>query len=291
MSLVYSIKNLITSKLTDKQTRLLRNLVEPPFLFSPLSKNSVLILGCQRSGNTLTYLIFNSHPQVRGIDETETGYSFPHQSILYRNSSNNYLTCLKLPNQTFNFDYIGEHFPKTKIIVPIRDPYRVVSSMRSFEIQGKAQKGNWLNFFAKTELWGLGNAFFPEILSLNLDKLDEISLGAYVWKYKSMAIEKYQRAGFETLIFKYEELLNNPRQVIGNLLNFTGLVWDDIVLNHQKYYDGDPKRYPGGTRGDRPINVLNKKRQLNLSSSEIDLITSICQDPMASYDYQKIVPE
>ena len=289
MSLVYSFKNFFTSKLTDRQTRLLRNIVEPPFLFSSRSKDSVLILGCQRSGTTLTYLIFNSHPQVRGIDETETGYSFPHQSVLYRNSRQNYLTCLKLPNQTFNFDYIRQHFPQTKIVVPMRDPYQVVDSMRSFEIQNKQRQGNWLNFFAKSELLRLGNSFFPEIFALDLDRLDEISLGAYVWKYKIMAIEKYKRSGFKTLVFKYEELLKNPHRVIGNILNFTDLAWDDIVLNHQNYYDGDSKRYPGGTRADRPIDTSNKKRQLNLSPSQIDSITSICQAPMKTYGYQKIV--
>ena len=285
MSLINLLKNSISKKLNNNQNRLIRNCVEPPFLYSKLSRQSILILGCQRSGNTLTFLILNSHPQVKGIDETETGYSFPYQSLLYRNSINNYLTCLKLPNQTFNFKYITQHYPQTKIIFPIRNPYSVVSSMRSFTIQTKTKQGNWLNCFAKEELLGLDSSFLPDILSLDLDSLDEISLGAYMWKYKNMALDKYKKAGFDIFVFKYEDLLDNPSRVITKIIDFLDLDWDDIVLNHQKYYERDQKGYPGGTRGYRPINKSNQKRKHNLSKHEVNLITSICDDQLIGYDY------
>lgn len=285
MSFLRSLKNSITSKLTKKQTNFLRNLIEPPFLYSPSSKDSVLILGCQRSGTTLTYLIFNSHPQVRGMDETETGYAFPHQSILYCNSLRNYVTCLKLPNQTSNFEYITRHFPQTKIVIPLRNPYRVVASMRAFKIHGKANKGNWLDFYAKDELLKL-STFFPEINALKVNQLNKIEIGAYIWKYKNLAIAKYQQAGLKVFTFKYENLLNNPRLVIDKILNFTDLKWDEIVLNHQQYYDGDDKRYPGGTMGNQPIKSASQPRKLKLSRSEIASITSICQEQMADLGYR-----
>lgn len=287
MSFLHLLKKSISSKLTKKQTKFLRNLIEPPFLYSPSSKDSVLILGCQRSGTTLTYLIINSHPQVKGIDETETDYAFPHQSILYRNSLRNYLTCIKLPNQTSNFEYITRHFPQTRIIIPIRNPYQVVASMRAFQIQGKTEQGNWLDFYAKDELLKL-SIFFPEIKSLNINQLSKIEIGAYLWKYKNLVIAEYQQAGLKVFTFKYENLLNNPRSVISKILNFTDLKWDEIVLNHQKYYDGDNKRYPGGTRGDRPINAAKKQNKLNLSKSEIESITSICKEQMVVCSYKYI---
>lgn len=285
MSFLRSFKNSITHKLTKKQTNFLRNLIEPPFLYSPSSKDSVLILGCQRSGTTLTYLIFNSHPEVKGIDETETGYAFPHQSVLYRNSLRNYLTCLKLPNQTSNFEYIIQHFPQAKILIPLRNPYRVVASMRAFKINTKAKQGSWLDCYAKDELLEL-STFFPEIKSLKINQLNKIELGAYIWKYKNLAIAKYRQAGLNVFTFKYENLLNNPCLVIGKILNFTDLKWDEIVLNHQQYYDGDDKRYPGGTKGNRPIKSVNKQRKLNLSRSEIESITSICKEQMADFGYK-----
>lgn len=170
----------------------------------------------------------------------------------------------------------------------MRDPYQVVASMRSFAIKNNKKQGNWLSCYGRDELVRLGTNLFPEILALDLESLDEVALGAYIWKYKNLAIEKYKQAGFDVFIFKYENLLDNPRQVISKILDFVSLGWDNIVLNHQKYYDGDEKSYPGGTRGDRPINVLNKKRQLNLSKREIESITSICQEQMLAYGYQNI---
>jgi protein-tyrosine sulfotransferase len=288
MNVVYSLKNLVTKKLNSNQTRLMRNLVEPPFLYSKLSKQSALILGCQRSGTTLLFLILNSHPQIKGIDETETGYSFPHQNILYRNSIKDYLTCFKLPNQTFNFKYIKQHYPQTKIIFPIRNPYSVVSSMRSFMIETKNKQGNWLNCFAKEELLEIDADFLPDISALDIDSLDEISLGAYIWKYKNMALKKYQKLGFNVFTFKYEELLNNPQKVIREILYFLDLDWDNIVLNHQQYYKDDRKRYPGGTRGNRAINLANQKRKPNLSKGEIKSITSICHDSVIAYGYENL---
>lgn len=286
MNVIYSLKNIVTKNLNSNQTRLIRNLVEPPFLYSKFSKQSALILGCQRSGTTLLFLILNSHPQIKGIDETETGYSFPHQNILYRNSIKDYLTCFKLPNQTFNFKYIKQHYPQTKIIFPIRNPYSVVSSMRSFTIETKTEQGNWLNCFAKKELLGIDADFLPDISDLDVDSLDEISLGAYIWKYKNMALKKYQKLGFDVFTFKYEELLTNPQKVISKILYFLDLDWDNIVLNHQQYYKNDRKKYPGGTRGNRAINLANQKRKPNLSEGEIKSITSICHDSVIAYGYE-----
>jgi protein-tyrosine sulfotransferase len=285
MSLINSLKNSVTENLTINQTRLLRNIVEPPFLYSQRSKHLVLVLGCQRSGTTLTYLILNSHPQIKGIDETESNYSFPHQSFLYRHTKNNCLACLKLPNQTFNFKYITQHFPQAKIIWPVRNPYMVISSMRSFIIEGKKKQGNWLDFYVKEELIGL-SSFLPDILALDLDNLDKVSLAAHLWNYKNIALEKYQKSGLNTFVFKYEDLLDNPGQVMGKSLNFVGLDWNDIVLHHKKHYSGHTKSYPGGTRGDRPINVSSQKRQPKLSHREIETISSICREQMLVYDYK-----
>lgn len=285
MSLLNSLKNSVTKNLTINQTRLLRNIIEPPFLYSQLSKRSALILGCQRSGTTLTFLILNSHPQIKGIDETQSNYSFPHQSFLYRYAKNDNLVCLKLPNQTFNLKYITQHFPQAKIIWPVRNPYMVISSMRSFIVEGKKKQGNWLDFYVKEELIGLSN-FLPAILSLDLDNLDNISLASHLWNYKNLALEKYRQAGLDTFVFRYEDLLDNPRKVIDENLNFLGLVWDDVVLNHHTYYSGHTKRYPGGTRGDRPINRSYKKRKPNLTQQEIRTVSSICREYMLAYGYK-----
>ena len=88
----------------------------------------------------------------------------------------------KIANQTFNLEYIAKYFPQAKIIWLIRNPYSVVSSMRKFKTGG----GNWLNQYAKQELLR-ESLLIPEIRSLDLEILDEVSLGAMVWKYKNIA--------------------------------------------------------------------------------------------------------
>ena len=92
-----SLKNFAKRKLNKQQIESIKNIVQPPWLYSSLSKHLIIILGCQRSGTTLTYLILNSHPQIKGIDETESNYCFPNPSILYYNWIRGYTTCLKLP--------------------------------------------------------------------------------------------------------------------------------------------------------------------------------------------------
>ena len=277
MSLL-SLKNIAKSKLNKKQLELIKNIVQPPWLYSSLSKNLIIVLGCQRSGTTLTYLILNSHPRIKGIDETESNYCFPHPNILYYNWIRGYKTCLKLPNQTFNLEYIIKYFPQAKIIWLVRNPYAVVSSMRKFQTSG----GNWLDRYAKQELLR-ESILIPEIRSLDLE-LDEISLGAMVWKYKNIALEKYKNAGLEMFTIKYEELLDSPQQVIANMLDFANLEWNDNVLNHHQHYRGN-KKYPGGTKGNIAIDKSRKEPHLNLSESEIEAINLICKEDIIVYGY------
>jgi hypothetical protein len=160
--------------------------------------------------------------------------------------------------------------------------------MRSFTIETRNKQGNWLNCFAKEELLGLDADFLPDISALDVDSLDEVSLGAYIWKYKNMALKKYQKLGFDVFTFKYEELLNNPQKVIRKILYFLDLDWDNIVLNHQQYYRDDQKRYPGGTSGNKAINLANQKQKPNLSEGEIKSITSICHDSVIAYGYENL---
>ena len=274
-----SLKNTAKRKLNREQIELLKNLVQPPWLYSSRSKHLIIILGCQRSGTTLTYLILNSHSQIKGIDETESNYCFPHPSILAYNWMRGYTTCLKLPNQTFNLEHIVKYFPQAKIIWLLRNPYAVVSSMRKFQTNG----GNWLNRYAKQELLR-ESLLIPEILSLDLENLDEVSLGAMVWRYKNIALEKYKNTGLNIFTVKYEELLDRPQQVIANMLEFANLEWNDNVLNHHQHYRGK-KKYPGGTKGNIAIDKSRKKPDLALSESEIKAIELICKEYMKVYGY------
>lgn len=258
---------------------LLQNISYPPFIYTQFAKKLVLILGCQRSGNTLAYLMLNCHPAVQGIDESDSNYRFPNALRLSSRQKKDSLTLLKFPNQTYNLEYFANYLQETKIIWPIRNPYAVVSSM----LQWQQKAGNWIKVYAEGELWQ-HSFLFPEILELDLANLDEVSLGAYIWKYKERTLQLYKQNNLNVFTFKYEELLDNPRLLMSDILSFIGLEWNENVLHHEQYYKSD-KRYPGGTKGSNALDTSRKQPKLVFSTEQIDLITNICAEEMKSYSY------
>ena len=161
----------------------------------------------------------------------------------------------------------------------MRNPYAVVSSM----LRWQQKEGNWIKVYARGELWQ-HSFLFPEILELDLANLDEVSLGAYVWKYKERTLQLYKQSKLDVFTVQYEKLLDNSRLIMSDLLDFLELEWHDNVLHHEKYYQSN-KRYPGGTRGSNALDRSRKTPKLALSRQEIDLITEICFEEMQPYQY------
>lgn len=261
--------------------KLLVDYIYPQFsIYPPLSNNLVLILGCQRSGNTLSMLMLDSHPKISGIDEEELNFLFPYPNILARNKNNGYLTLAKLPNKVRDLKYIAKNFPDTKIVWPIRHPFSVVSSMRAWK---NPDGTNWLQKFAKPEMKKL-YSLFPENTFPKIESLDEISLGAYIWYIKCLAISKYKANNIEVIDYRFEDLLEKPREVLSDILKFLELEWNDNVLNHEKFQAPD-SRYIGNTRGDKPLDKSRKEPKLKLTKQEVEKITSICHKQMKQHDY------
>lgn len=281
--MLQDIREKVKNNLSHQNIKTIRTLIQnisyPPFIYSQFAKQLVLILGCQRSGNTLAYLMLNCHPNIQGIDESDSNYKFPNALKLYSQQKKNSRILLKFPNQTYNLEYFSHHLPQTKIIWPIRNPYAVVSSMR----QWQQKEGNWIKVYAQGELWQ-HSFLFPEILNLDLANLDEISLGAYIWKYKERTLQLYKQNNFDVFTFQYEQLLDNPRLMMSNIIEFLGLDWSENVLHHEQYYNSD-KRYPGGTKGSNALDQSRKQPKLSLSQAEIALITDICGAEMQPYFY------
>ena len=279
MALSTPTLNFVKSKLSSNQKRLIYDAINFKFVLPTLSKKLVLILGCQRSGTTLTFLMLNSHPKLTILDETESQFDYLPLNSMFQNwIEGNFFGC-KLPAKVGNIEYINRYFPHVKIVWPIRNPYSVISSMKSLDMG----KDSWINLYGKLEIKSL-TSLFPEINDLNIDLLDEASMGAYIWKYKNLAIKKYQERKLNIFPFKYEDLLENPQKIASNLLDFIGLEWNESILEYnRKYKQG--KQYAGKTRGDKPLNLDRKKPKLNLSDTEIETIASICNYPMKIYGY------
>ncbi|VEP16865.1 conserved hypothetical protein [Hyella patelloides LEGE 07179] len=276
-----SFKNILPHKDIKKLRSLLHNISYPPFFYSQFAHKLVFIFGCQRSGTTLSYLMLNCHPLIQGIDETDSCYKLPRPVQLFSLSKQYSLLLLKLPNQTFNLEYFVHNLQGIKILWSVRNPYAVISSM----LRWKLKNVSWIKVHAQAELWQ-HSFLFPEILELDLANLDEVSLGAYIWKYKERTLQLYQQSNLDIFSYKYEELLDDPRLIMSNVLDFMELGWNDNVLCHEQYYQFD-RIYPGGTQQKKPLDKSRKQPKLLLSTEEIDLITNICSEEMQPYQYTK----
>lgn len=271
---------------------IIRKNIIAPYLCKNLSKKLIPILGCQRSGTTLTFLILTSHPKIQGLDEFDSKFSFSNYSwkILFRNALEGYYSCFKLPQKVHELSYIIDYYPHSKIIWPVRSCYATISSMKKLTMDNNR---NWLDSKngGVKELRRLAN-LFSEIRNLDLENIREkqpVALGAYVWKYKMLALKKYQEQKLNIYDFPFEELVDSPEKQLPQLLDFIGVPWDDSVLHPEQFQEKREKViYAGGTRADRPIDTTRKSPTLSLSQDEIDSINAICEKEMASYGYSLI---
>ena len=117
---------------------------------------------------------------------------------------------------------------------------------------------------------------FPEINNFDFDAIDQISLGAYIYKYKLMTSVKYEKSKLKTFILHYEQLLENPKEILLPILKSIGLMWNDAILRHQETHRG--KRYPGGTMGDKALDKQRITPDLNLNANEIKRISEIVEN-------------
>ena len=235
-----------------------------------LSYKLILVLGCQRSGTTLLYMLITSHPNITGKDESESGFTFPRSPQLLDALVKGRMTCYKLPTQTPKLNFIMKRFPFAKILWIKRDPLSVVSSMRSLQISKEGE--NWIQTCGYDELKRHAVLFF-EINNIDFEAIDQISLGAYIYKYKLMTSAKYVKSKLKTYILNYEELLENPKKVLSPILKNIGLMWNDTILRHQETHRG--KRYLGGNIGDKALDKQRKTPDLNLDDDEIKRIEDI----------------
>jgi len=276
-----------------------------------LSNKLVLILGCARSGTTLTFMVLTSHPSVTGKDEGEANFDFPTGRELLNNCLHRKFTCFKMPMATSRIDAIQRRFRHVTIIYLMRHPYAVISSLKKLVLT--KESATWLKVLNAEQLkrhtdflnklamnvdgiralrelaprsFKEHARFCPEIDSIDLDNMDEVSVGAYLWKTKAMMIEKFQEAGIKVSVIRYEDLVEDPRRILGPVLQRMGISFDDRMLAHHEVHAG--KNYCGGAVGSRPIDKTRIKPELDLSADEMKTIDSICGAYVAQYAEQKV---
>lgn len=237
-----------------------------------LSSRLILILGCQRSGTTLTYMLLSSHPRITGRDESEIGFSLPTWKLLLRVSLRGQYLCCKLPAVTHELKSIVRRFPRAKIVWVMRNPLSVVSSMKSLML---ADGQSWLEKWGARELWLLSR-LLPEIMAFDLEGMDQISTAAYIWKYKARLMQLYVDSQLKTVPLVYEDLVADPKRELTPVLEDMGLKWDDQIQAHTEVHAG--REYAGDTRGDGAIDQGRIDPTLNLDEDEITRVKSIAED-------------
>ena len=245
-----------------------------------MSKRIVFILGCQRSGTTLLYMLLSSHPSVFGYNEDELSSDFPRLEIILHRAIQGRYSCYKLPTKTPELKIIQDEYKHSKILWIIRHPYSVVSSMRSLIMPRTGE--DWLKTNGKAELTR-HSKIFPEINDMDVENLDEITLGAYIYHYKILTLKKYEEKKLNVLLVKFEDLVNDIKGTLSPLLKNIGLGWEDIILSHHKTHQ--EKKYVGNNPGSRPVDKSRIKPKLNLSLEEMEKIRRICNVHMQKYNY------
>ena len=192
----------------------------------------IFIVGMPRSGTSLIEQIISSHSNVFGGGELPFLSNIIHKEILNNKKlntikNNDLKDLIKIAQEQYiskisnidssnkvfidkaplNFKYIGfikKMFPNSKIINCNRNPIDICWS-------------NYKNFFSGT---------LPFSNNLN-------NLASYYSLYQNY-IEFWKKL-FPDAVYNivYENLVENPKEEIKNLLNFCDLEWDDNCLNHE----------------------------------------------------------
>jgi hypothetical protein len=247
-----------------------------------MSRRIIFVLGCQRSGTTLLYMLLSSHPSIYGYNEDELVFSFPRLEIILRRAllrtiKSEYL-CFKLPTKTPEIKYFQDEYSHSKILWIIRHPYSVVSSMRSLIVPRSGE--NWLKTYGRMEL-KRHSKIFPEINDIDFERIDQITLGAYIYYYKLMTLREYQAKKLNLYIIKFENLVKNTQKILKPILVQIGLGWSKSILFH--YEQHRMKSYVGNNIGSRPIDKSRINPKLKLSLEEKEIIKSICNVHIKKY--------
>ncbi|MFL7868010.1 MAG: sulfotransferase, partial [Anaerolineales bacterium] len=112
------------------QKPIVRNIGEYPPLRRLFSSRFALVVGSQRSGTTLMFLMLTAHPRITGLDEHHAEFALPRWPVIAVNAALGKRTLYKLPMATGSVAEICRNFPKSQLIWMLRHPFAVVASMR-----------------------------------------------------------------------------------------------------------------------------------------------------------------
>lgn len=206
-------------------------------------KRPIFMIGCPRSGTTIAVRLFALHPDVANFSEAPEIWD-PHHYMDYE--ADHYWTAAavrpedaarlharfeyhrrwhgklrflnKYPRSSVRLDYIRAVFPDAVFIHVVRDGRAVAASMLAFIRRSPRRQHGPMPFCHPPNWRGL----------VREDKLEQVALQ---WREIVQHIRsKRVELGAAYHEFRYEELCENPRQVLEAAYRFAGLPVDEDVL-------------------------------------------------------------
>jgi hypothetical protein len=271
-------------------------------------RSIVAVVGCQRSGTTLTGQILGAHPDAVLLDEPDGVYPWfeaeargtPDAETLaaaaiararskYRDPASRFVRSgdavalapsvhhliLKAPNLTYDDD-LAARFPRpVTIVYPVRDPRAVVASMR--RLSGIDFVGNQCRLLAERR--GVAERYAGEMRVMAEEEEPPHVRMAVLWRVKSGRAGDFRARGLSVAQLRYEDLVTAPRDSVERLLEACGLPASDAAHAPHAAYVGEG---PGGTDRTRAVDRASLARWRDaLSSAEArDVIAAA--EPLAS---------
>lgn len=243
----------------------------------------VAIVGCQRSGTTLTGQIVGAHPEAFLVDEFDGLYPWFHAETdrrhnaaalaeaMVKSAEAKYrqmdkprclggavtagdigarVLVLKAPNLTYDVGRFSSLGTPVSVVYPVRDPRAVVASMaRLSHIDFVGNQLRLLN--DRPELI---ERFTAEYRLLADEAQPQWIRQAAIWNIKSSMAPTFRQAGICVTQFRYEDLVCEPDRMISRILDECHLPDSAEALRSHALYRGEG---PGGTDRTRPIDATS----------------------------------
>lgn len=268
----------------------------------------VVIIGCQRSGTTLTGQIMGAHPDSFLIDESDGLYPWfdaligltgdmkaLHRDVIHKAAKkyrdNRRLISefdqletmnliLKAPNLTYRLDEIASLGYPTHIIFPVRDVRSVVASMS--RLSNIPMIENQTRFLESDSV--LAVRYEQELLALRDDHVAQHIKQALIWKVKTGYYKQCFRCAMNPCIFKYEDLVESPHILGANISSHCGITFSD---RQTAYYNVLVGTGPGNTSRERPIDKVSMQKWANIFSlDQVNEILAVAGDTMLELGYE-----
>ncbi len=245
-------------------------------------KKIVAVVGCQRSGTTLTGQILGAHPNAVMIDEPDNLYEWfdasstgaPGSRKLLRKSlrlaNKKYKPkhrrlkkkpegglevadgvthlVLKAPNLTYSFDrFAALDLPVTAVFL-VRDPRAVVASLGG--LQRIPMVENQVSIIKKDP--DLASEFSDEVEQMASPDTSDTVKRALFWRVKSGLVRKFEDRQIPTLLVKYEDLIADTAGTCEKISEHIGLSFDPQMLAHEQVFRGYG---PGMTKRSRAVDA------------------------------------